>query len=32
MGLGVKYAEDNKWSQEDIDSLKTNQAKIARKF
>jgi len=32
MDLGVKYAQDNKWSQADIDSLKTNQAKIARKF
>ncbi len=32
LDLGVKYAEDQGWAQEDIDSLSANQAKIERKF
>jgi putative spermidine/putrescine transport system substrate-binding protein len=32
MDLGVKYAEDKGWAQADIDSLKHNEVKIARKF
>jgi hypothetical protein len=32
LDLGVKYAEDQGWPQEDIDNLTANQAKIERKF
>lgn len=32
LDLGVKYAIDHGWPQEDIDSLAANQAKIERKF
>ncbi len=32
LDLGVKYAKDQGWAQEDIDSLAANQAKIERKF
>ena len=32
LDLGVKYAEEQGWPQEDIDNLSANQAKIERKF
>ena len=32
LDLGVAYAKENGWAQEDIDNLTANQAKIKRKF
>lgn len=32
MDLGVAYATENGWSQEDIDLLKWTEEKVARKF
>jgi hypothetical protein len=32
MDLGVKYAQDKNWPKADIESLKANEVKIARKF
>ncbi len=32
MDLGVQYATDNGWTQEQIDALKATEAKVARKF
>ncbi|WP_108663672.1 hypothetical protein [Acuticoccus kandeliae] len=32
MDLGVKYAEENGWSEEDIANLKWTEEKVARKF
>jgi len=32
MDLGVTYAEENGWSQDEIDALKATEAKVAKKF
>lgn len=32
MDLGVKYAEENGWSAEEVDALKATEAKVSKKF